>query len=618
MQEPVIQVSFQPMNRVLTLPAGTSLFTALRDAGIWLESICGGKGFCGKCRVILTRGSCHAEPETGSPCRLSDAEKQQGYYLACQVTLTADAEFLIPVESRIDSPQILISPTVKVGTVSAAVSRYRVDVSPSFGLPFASQSIRFLGYSGPRPRMSDALYNTLLSQSVSSPGSANLSLATSPPEVIAAGPAESSGRLCGAAIDLGTTTVVGCLADLETGEILATASTMNRQITYGEELMTRIGYASTGAGLFALRNAALESVNIVLGALAQSAGIDPSSVMDTCIAGNTVMNHLLLGTAPKELDLANAPVSRAPVEVTAAELGLCACPESRVYILPNVSRFVGGDAIGDALASGLYAAEDICLVIDLGTNGEIILGNRDWTASVSCASGPAFEGAGITHGMRAMKGAIDHVKPVPVTREISFTTIGNAPARGICGSGIIDTAAAMLDTGALDFAGKIRHPHPRVRPGPGGYEYLVAPASETATGRDIVITQADIDYLMDSKAAACGAIAVLLKKYKAGVGDIRHVYLAGAFGAYTDIGNATRLGILPEFPNAEIHPVGNGSLSGAYATLVSTRCRSVAEHIAEHMVYIDLLVESSFAEEYSAALYIPGSPELFPSSKKAV
>ncbi|MFA5332361.1 MAG: ASKHA domain-containing protein [Methanoregula sp.] len=462
--------------------------------------------------------------------------------------------------------------------------------------------------------MSDGIYNALLSASV--PQSAILSQVRAPPGVIAAGPADSSGPLCGAAIDLGTTTVVGCLVDLETGAILATASAMNRQITYGEELMTRIGYASSDAGLQALRNAALESINAVLVSLAGSAGIRPDSIMDTCIAGNTVMNHLLCGTAPTELDLANAPVSRAPVEMTAECLGICTMPGSAVYILPNVSRFVGGDAIGDALAAGLYTADDLSLVIDLGTNGEIMLGNKDWTASVSCASGPAFEGAGIMHGMRAMKGAIDHVKSDPATQGISFTTIDNAPARGICGSGIIDTAVAMLETGALDFAGKICHPHPRVRAGPAGYEYLLAPASATATGRDIVITRQDIDYLMDSKAAACGSIAVLLKKYKCTVADIRYVYLAGAFGAYTDIDNATRLGILPEFPNAEVCPIGNGSLSGAYATLVSTRCRSIAEHLAGHMVYIDLLVETSFAEEYSAALYIPGHPELFPSSRK--
>jgi uncharacterized 2Fe-2S/4Fe-4S cluster protein (DUF4445 family) len=214
--------------------------------------------------------------------------------------------------------------------------------------------------------------------------------------------------------------------------------------------------------------------------------------------------------------------------------------------------------------------------------------------------------------MRAMKGAIDHIRVNPETSEITWSTIGAAPARGICGSGIIDLAVAMVQTEALDFAGKLNFRHPKVQSSPEGLEYILVPASETGTGRDIVITQQDIDYLMDSKAAACGAIAVLLKRYKCTVGDVRHLYLAGAFGAYTDIQNAVRFGILPRFPAATVHALGNGSLSGAYATLVSTQNRKDAEALARHMVYIDLMIDTAFAEEYAAALYIPGRKDLFP------
>ncbi|PKG31112.1 ATP-binding protein, partial [Methanoregula sp.] len=246
----------------------------------------------------------------------------------------------------------------------------------------------------------------------------------------------------------------------------------------------------------------------------------------------------------------------------------------------------------------------------------IILGNKDWMASVSCASGPAFEGAGITCGMRAMNGAIEHVRFDPETAETICSTIGNVPPRGICGSGIIDAAVAMVASSALDFAGKLNPRHPRVRNGSKGLEYVLIPASASATGRDLVFTQQDVDYLMDSKAAACGAIGVLMGKYKIAVTDIRHVYLSGAFGAYTDIGNAVRFGILPEFPDAAFHPLGNGSLSGAYATLVSREYRIMAETVARHMAYIDLLVDTDFMEEYSAALYIPGKRELFPDSYK--
>jgi uncharacterized 2Fe-2S/4Fe-4S cluster protein (DUF4445 family) len=264
----------------------------------------------------------------------------------------------------------------------------------------------------------------------------------------------------------------------------------------------------------------------------------------------------------------------------------------------------------------MHISDEISLLIDLGTNGEIILGNKDWMASVSCASGPAFEGAGITYGTRAMKGAIEHVNMDPATFKVSFTTIGGVPPRGICGSGVIDAVTIMVATGALDFAGKLRSGHSLVRPGDEGLEYVIVPANHSGIGRDIVITQHDIDYLMDSKAAACGAIGVLLNKYKLTVSDIKEVYLAGAFGAYTNMDNAMRLGVIPEFPNATFHPIGNGSLSGAYATLISRGHRTMAEDIAKKMSYIDLMVDSGFFEEYLAALYIPGKREMFPAFYK--
>jgi uncharacterized 2Fe-2S/4Fe-4S cluster protein (DUF4445 family) len=615
MQQPdahEIRVIFQPMNRVVTVPAGTSLFAAIALSGIAIESICGGKGTCGKCRVILIKGSCTDAPETGTGCRLTSKEREEGYHLACQVTLLTDAEFTIPVESRIDSPQILVTQPAAVGTVEPAVTRYRVELSRSDGLPFASQSVRFAGYAGLRPRITDEQYHALLASEI--PQAALLSTVRSPPRMLALFPADDATPLYGAAIDLGTTTVVGCLARLDTGEILATGSALNRQITYGEELLTRIGYSASPAGLTTLQKAAATSINDVIGTLALNAGIERTAIIDLCVAGNTVMNHLLCGLDPRYLELSDAPVSRAPLIRTAQEIGIAVHPAAEVYSLSNVSRFVGGDAVGDMITAGMQASEELSLLVDLGTNGEIVLGNRNWAASVSCASGPAFEGAGIRAGMRAMKGAIDHVHRDPATGEIRWNTIGSAPARGICGSGIIDLAVAMVETGALDFAGKLNFRHLRVRTGPDGAEYVLAQAQETGTGREIVVTQQDIDYLMDSKAAACGAIAVLLKRYKYTVGDIRHLYLAGAFGAYTDINNAVRFGILPRFPSAAIHTIGNGSLSGAYACLLSTRNRAAAESLAHHMVYIDLMVDTAFAEEYAAALYIPGRPDLFPPS----
>jgi uncharacterized 2Fe-2S/4Fe-4S cluster protein (DUF4445 family) len=328
------------------------------------------------------------------------------------------------------------------------------------------------------------------------------------------------------------------------------------------------------------------------------------------------MNHLLAGIDVDYLWFvdANDKVPRSPVIKKAKELGLHTNPEAHVYCLPNVSRFLGGDAIGDVVASGMYDSDEISLFVDMGTNGEIIFGNKDWLVSCSVASGPAFEGAGVRFGMRAMRGAIEHVKINPESLEAEYTVIGNKRPRGICGSGIIDAAAEMFHVGILDFRGKIVAGRtPLVRKGRDGLEYVIAPAEKTAIGRDIVITQRDMDYLMDSKGAALGGIMVLMKKFNFSIYDVKNFYLAGAFGAYTDLRNATKLGIFPEFPNAKIRPIGNGSLSGAYTTLLSMKKRDHANAIAKNILYIDLLADVMFAETYSEAIYIPGPKELFPS-----
>jgi uncharacterized 2Fe-2S/4Fe-4S cluster protein (DUF4445 family) len=510
------------------------------------------------------------------------------------------------------------SSTIKIDSISPAVWRYPVEILPAPASPFGMQSIRLAGYAGVRPYVADAMYRAL---GISNePQIATLSLVHSPPEIIGVEAAAKVGPLYGVALDLGTTTVVGSLVDLQTGSVVDTKSTLNKQITYGEELIARIGYARNPEKLAELRQAAIESINAVITALVQAAGIAKTDILDMCVAGNTVMHHLFCGIDPRYLEMVNADVPRTALVRKASESGLGLNEGAYVYCLPNASRFVGGDAIGDVLASGMHSSEEISLLVDLGTNGEIIIGNKDWMVSASCASGPAFEGAGTTFGLRAMKGAIEHVSPDPATSAISLAVIGNVPPRGICGSGIIDAVAVMVTTGALDFAGKLRSDHPLMRQGEDGLEYVLVPADRTAISRDIIISQHDIDYFMDSKAAACGAIGVLLNKCKLTVADIRHVYLAGAFGTYANMTNATRLGIIPEFPNATIHQIGNGSLSGAYATLVSRPRRGIAEDIAQQTAYIDLMVDTDFYDEYLAALYIPGKREMFPTlyGKKGV
>ena len=610
-----IRVLFDPINRDVEAEVGDNLLAVMREEGIHIESLCGGKGQCGKCKVILQRGK--VEKISTTPDKfLSAAELEHGYHLACMVRLMGDCEFTIPTESRIESPKILLSAELKIESRDPSTRRYPVDSSPfsDTSLLIPRKRLKLRDYRGIQPRVGDDVQGKL--QMLSDDGSltATLSRTSGFPEVIDVTPGDKTGINYGLAVDIGTTTIVGFLVDLNTGEILGRASEMNRQITYGEELVTRISFARDPEGLSKLQRIVVSTINDVISGVTAETGVEPEDITDACFGGNTVMNHLFAGLDPAYLELANVEVSRDPIISKAKRLGLDINPEAYAYCVPNVSRFLGGDAIGDVLASNMHKSDEISLMVDLGTNGEIIFGNRNWLFSSSCASGPAFEGEGVRHGMRGARGGIDHISIDNSTKEAEYTVIGGVKPKGICGSGLIDVVAEMFRVGMLDFVGKlVPRSSPLVREGKWGLEYLVVPAAETAIGQDIVITQADLDYVIDSKAAVCGAITVLMKKLKIGITDVRNVYMAGAFGTYTDLDNATRLGIFPEFPNAEFHPIGNGSLSGAYATLMSMEKRREAREIADRTVYVDLLVDTEFMEEYSRALYLPGAKEYFPS-----
>ena len=601
-------VIFQPMNRIVSVPAGTTVLVAIREAEIRFESICGGKGECGKCRIIHIRGPCE-QIAVASPRGLSAAEIAGGYLLACRTIITGNCEFTIPVESRIDAPQILLSVTDIAGALEPSAAKYLTDTGGSFRFS-RQRSLRFAGYTGQRPRMTQEQHDRLVGSE--SPLTVTISTAAGYPELTGISEGDTRAENFGIAIDLGTTTVAGALVDLGNGRVLARGSALNRQITYGEELITRIAVARDRKGRDELQKAAITTINTVITHLAREAGIRPEQATDLCIAGNTVMVWLLTGRDPAPLEQVGTAIPRSPVIIRARELGLAADPGAYAYCLPNVSRFVGGDAVGDVVVSGMYASNKLSLMIDLGTNGELVFGNSEWLASASCASGPAFEGAGVAAGMRAMRGAIEHVGIDPSSGIVTIKTVGDAKPVGICGSGIIDAAYAMFTAGIIDFTGKIVDGKPGVRSGPGGLEFVLVSKEHTATGRDIPITGADMAYLMDSKAAACGAIGVLMNKYRIRTGDVRHVYLAGAFGEFTDMRTVTGFGIIPDFSRAEYHHIGNGSLAGACAALLSRKHRAEAEEVAGKMAYIDLLAESDFIGEYSAALYIPGKKEYFP------
>lgn len=603
-----LTVVLEPSGTVVEARAGDRLLDLARSAGLPLEAVCGGAGECGKCRVYVTPPD--AVDERGSLCRHapSPEERAEGCVLACRSYLVADCTLSVPVESRIVAPKILVPDLSAPGALDPAVRTYPVAVEADpFGI---GASIRLEGYAGPRPSIGPALLHRL--RRAGRDCRAILHEDGGAARVIAAG--RDPGPLYGLAVDLGTTTVVGAIVDLATGGVLATAAALNRQITWGEELLTRIALGRKEAGRATLRHAAGESVEAVVLAAAREAEVDTGRIAEVVLAGNTVMTWLAAGWDPSPLELVDAPVDRSTLRFPAAELGLSVMPGATVTCLPAVSRFVGGDVVGDMLTAGLCASGEVSLLVDLGTNGEIVLGCAEWRACTSCASGPAFEGGGCSSGMRAMAGAIEAVGIDPATGTADCRVIGGGLPRGCCGSGLIDAAYAMFRAGVLDFTGRLVDGAPGVRRGAEGLEYVLVPEEATATGRAITVTERDMAYLMDSKAAVLGAVQVLLDRYLVRPEQIRHLYLAGAFGAFADLRSVHGFGILPLLPNAAVHAIGNGSLSGAYAALVSRARRREAENCAASTAYIDLLVDPAFVEAYTAALQIPGPARLFPGA----
>jgi len=599
MTPPPLRLLVEPSGQVVDAEPGERLLDLVRRAGIEIESICGGVGECGKCRVIVTPRDAVEEMTVPGRHGLSTADRAQGYVLACRSRLVRDAVLMVPVESRILAPKILFPALVEGVEPDPAVRIYPVTVEAD---PFSiGTSVRLDGYRGVRPRVGPGVLACL--QRVGNGCHAVIHEEEEGTRILRVVPEPEP--LYGLAVDLGTTTVAGALVDLGSGRVVGTGVALNRQITWGEELLTRCAVGRTPTGRQTLRTAAAESISLVIRSAAREAGISPDRIDEVVIAGNTVMTWIAAGRDPSPLELVDAPIDRRMIGFDAGELDLPVRPGTPVRCLPAISRFVGGDVVGDMLTAGICSSEELSLLADLGTNGEIVLGCREWRACTSCASGPAFEGGGISCGMRAMAGAIERVRIDPSSGAVEYDVIGGGRPRGCCGSGLIDAACAMYRAGVLDFSGRLIEGAPGVQPGEEGHEFVLVPPTESATGRAITISEQDMAYLMDSKAAVLGAVTVLLDRYRIRTDQIRHLHLAGAFGAFVDLGSVFGFGILPELPNAAVHGIGNGSLSGAYAALLSRSRRREAIECAASTVYIDLLVDPAFMDAYTAALRIP-------------
>jgi len=445
-------------------------------------------------------------------------------------------------------------------------------------------------------------------------------------EVVLIEPGDTSNRNYGIALDIGTTTVVADLVDLNTRKTLGVKATHNRQASYGEDVITRIIYAEKGDGLERLHHAVVDTVNELIAALITEHGLNLNDVTAVTCAGNMTMTHLLLRVDPFFIRREPyVPTANSIPVIRAAEAGIKINPRGLLACLPGVSSYVGGDITAGVLASGLDEGEGLYMLIDIGTNGEIVLGNREWLVCCSASAGPAFEGGGMHSGVRAMHGAIQRIEIDPETYEVRYATIGEGRPIGICGSGYIDTLAELFKTGSIERSGEIRTTLPsslkemRIKAIDGGMAFALATEEESATGKDVLITEVDITNLIRSKGAIYTASKVLVDRMGMKLTDLDKFYIGGGFGNYLDIEKAIWIGLLPDLPEERFEFIGNSSLTGARMALLSYDAFTKAREIAEKMTYIELSVEPSYMEEYVGSLFLPHTDiDLFPTVKQAL
>lgn len=420
---------------------------------------------------------------------------------------------------------------------------------------------------------------------------------------------DTTGVYLGLAVDIGTTTVVVYLVDMSDGRIVDIAADYNGQVALGEDILTRIYFAAQDQGLEMLKGAVCGTINSLIAKLCHRNKFSAGSIAAMAIGANTTMVHLLLGLDPSSICMAPyAPVVNNPGILEAAELGITLNPHVPVYILPGVGSYVGGDVLAGILACEMYREEDLSLFVDIGTNGEIVLGNRDWLVACAGAAGPALEGGVAKSGMRAEPGAIWKVTIAQGDGKVHYSTIGDMLPAGLCGSGLVDCLSELFLTGRIDRAGKFRS---------GETSFVVVPAGESATGSDILVTQMDINNFMRTKGAVNAAVELLLESVGCSMGEIQKFYAAGAFGHYLDIESAVTLGLYPDLPRNKMIRLGNSSGEGARQALLSAEKRRDIERIAGNITYFELNTNVQFMNKFISSKFIPHTNmDFYPSVVK--
>ena len=599
-------IKVEPLGKVLANRDGESLLDILKSAMISIPSGCGGRLKCGKCRVIVEWSSYPLSSPTDDEKALLGDLIHSGHRLACALNVEGSAVIRIPSEWQNSGVTILTGAlALRKTPAKPGVKSFPLKLSESSGS--ADEMERISNAIGKACRASHFVADSFSVKKLSDilrSGETRLCAALRQERELVGIYAGGDCRIYGAAFDIGTTTVVGCLVDLEDGDEKAVASRLNPQIRYGDDVISRISYCKRHKeGTLKLSRFIIECLNEMLAEMAASAGTETERIVDAVVVGNTVMHHLLLGFDTWSLSLAPyRPIITEAQDLKARDIGLKVSSSAYVHLLPLKAAFVGSDTIACTIAASIHRKKSHCLLLDIGTNGEIVLGNASSTYCCSTAAGPAFEGGHIRHGIKAMPGAIDRVSVDPITWEAKVSTIGNLPAIGICGSGVISAASALIKAGIVTAGGSFidSRGDEKLRAGRDGTEFLLVTASRSGTGHDIVMTHRDIAEVQMAKAAIHAGAMVLWEK--AGRPRIRRIYLAGAGGNAIEPGDAEAIGLIPDIGSPAVVPVGNAAARGAYLALVNSSIRKEATRVARKMQYVELSGLPLFQEMFFSCL----------------
>ncbi len=630
-------VTFLPDDITVQAAAGKSVLEAAHVAGIPINSICAGEGVCGKCRVLVKSGKVDGEPDHF----LTRREIQRGMALACHTYIQGDVVVEVPPESRVGGvPQLASEDAIRFGKISdvvgeekkfrynpLAAKEYMELPPPDLSDPISDQErlYRALRSEKDRPRLQMGLSIVQkLSETVRSGDwkiTASLGHRCVTKEIIDVEVGDTSAKQLGIALDVGTTTVVAHLVDIKTSETLATKAKYNSQISLGEDVISRMIYAKDSEKLKKLADAIANDINDLIGNLVLESKAKLNDILYIVASGNTTMIHLLMGLDPAYIRKEPyVPCSVKPPVIRAAEVGVSINPRGLLLALPCVSSYVGGDVVADVLVCGMTHSEELSLMVDLGTNGELVIGNSDWLVCCSASAGPSFEGGGITCGMRATKGAIEHITLGKNGDVTDFKVVGGDKPLGICGSGLIDAIAELLSNGCIDrkgnFVAEGCGEHLRESEA-GEREFLLFSGDKTALGKDIVLTEADISNLIHSKGSIYMAAEALIAPVDMDLSEVQNFYIAGGFGNYIDVERAIEIGLFPDVDRSRFHVVGNGSVQGAKMALLSKEALEYLQtSIAGAMTDFDLSSDHRYMNGYSSCLFLPHTDiEKFPSVK---